>query len=327
MLSCLDLIKFKSLCKAGETGLFVEQFVDINTVMLAHLADESELTGKKYGAELIQAAIAELSADIMLANSNGYSINNIVYQYNNTCRFTETLSNFGITLTSYFRSTSGKLYVPSVQFKPELSGEFILIVDDGYELKEFQVTGTAGEINTAMIEYSTTAKQVKIYAKDATLKFNMLSCQSGGCGSCAAKRGVQLQLQGYNRSGVTQQASGFIPTAYIACDMDAVICNVITRYKDLFAKALAYKVGIMAYMRLLISPRLNDTTLNINEDNAKLYLNTLESKYRELIFGSAQAYGNAATTGIIKIIQQSWKTTNDGCVTCNSTITKSTAVF
>jgi hypothetical protein len=326
-MNCLDIVKFKDYCNPNYTGSYVSNFVDVSNIMLAHLASDAEQTGAAYSNQLLEAAKEQVWSDILRSASDGYSINSIVYNYVNHCKFTEVYSNWGSNLTNYFRSTNSQITVTTVTFKPELDGDFNLVLDDGKEKKIYPVTGISKTETTVEVSYTSSAKSVRIYCEDASKKFAMLTCQNGGCGSCAAKRGIHLQLNGYNRSGATTQATGFIPAAYISCNMESVICSVVNKYQSLFAKALGYQIGIMAYMRLLISPRMNDTTLNINEENAKLYLNTLEAKYKELMFGSVPAYGNAATVGIIKIMQQSFRTMNDSCVICGSQINTATAVF
>lgn len=326
-MACLDLIKFKDYCDANATGPFISDYVDVSTVFLSHLANDSEQTGKEYAGNLIAAAQEQVWSDILLSASNGYSINSAVYYFNNTCRFTETYTNWGIALTNYYRSGSSKIVINSLNFKADFDGPFNIVIDDGIELKVFPATAVLRQEVVLPIDYSTNQKTVRVYAEDSSLKFSMLTCSSGGCGSCAAKRGVYLQQQGWNRTSLNSQPVGFMPSAYVVCDMDAVICAVISRHKALFSKALAYQVGIMAYMRLLISPRLNDTTLNIDAAAVKMYLNTLEAKYKELIWGSVPANGNAATTGIIKIMQDSYRSMGDACVVCSSQINTATATF
>jgi hypothetical protein len=327
-MNCLEgLIKIKDYCEPTEVGPFLSDFVDVSTVFLAHLANDSEHSGKQYGEQLIRASMEQVWSDLVLTSGNGWSVNPAVYYYENKCRFTDVYTNFGVTLTNFFRSTNSNLYITEIKFKPEVDGDFFIVVENAKSIVKYPATGFAGKEGSILIEYVSTEKQVKIYAEDPTQKFAMLTCQSGGCGSCAAKRGVYIQGQGYNRVSVNAQPSGFIPVAYIACDMDSAICSVVSRHKALFSKAIAYKVGIMVYSRLLISPRLNDTTLNIDSDAVRTYLNTLEAKYRELLWGSTPAYGNAASTGLVKIMQQTFRTMNDQCIICNSQITTATAVF
>jgi hypothetical protein len=128
-------------------------------------------------------------------------------------------------------------------------------------------------------------------------------------------------------SGNPSLPVGIIPTVYAACDMDAVLCSVVSRYKPVFQKAIAYKVGEMAYNRLLISPRINDTTLNIDKDAAEKYLNTLVAKYRELVFGSEKAYGNAATIGLKQLVSSTYRSMADKCVVCTSQVYAATGIF
>jgi predicted transcriptional regulator len=102
---------------------------------------------------------------------------------------------------------------------------------------------------------------------------------------------------------------------------------VICKYQQIFGKAIAYKVGEMAYNRLLVSPRLNDTTLNIDKDAASAYMNTLVGKYRELMFGTEKAYGNAATHGLRQLVAMTLREFNDKCVVCTAQVTLATATF
>jgi hypothetical protein len=328
MLTCLDILKIKDYCDPTETGPFVSDFVDVNNILFAHLADPDEQTGKAYALELLESAKAEIEADLLLSASDGYSVKNVVYHYANTCRFSDSyVATWGVSITNFYRSPNSVLNIPTINFKPEFTGSFNLVIDDGKTKTIIPATATEKIENTIAVDYKTTEKTVRIYAEDPTLKFALQSCTTGGCGSCASKRGIFVSATGWNGSAVTSQPSGFIPTAFISCNLDAVICNVIKNYKPLIAKALAYKVGIDVYNRLLISPRMNDSTLNIDGDAARSYLNTLVAKYRELMFGSAQAYGNAATTGIISVIRQSFKTMNDPCVECRASMSTITATL
>lgn len=328
-MKCLEgLIKIKDYCAQKEAGPFVSDYVDVSSVFLSHLANDSEQSGKQYGQQLINGAIEQVWSDILLTSGGNWSINQSVYIYQNKCRFNDVYSNWGVAMTNYYRSTNSQIHITNIKFKPELDGNFIIVIEDAGSIKEYEVNGIAKTEGSISIDYISNYKQVKIYAKDPGLKFSMLTCQSGGCGSCAAKnQGLKLQTQGFNRVNISSQQSGFILEAFVACDMESAICSVVSRYKSLFSKALAYKVGIMVYNRLLISPRLNDTTLNIDQEAVRVYLNTLEGKYRELVHGSAQAYGNAPSIGLVKIMSQSFKSVNDECVVCDNQMGKSTAVF
>jgi hypothetical protein len=327
-MNCLELIKLKDYCDDSYTGPFVSDYVDVSNIMLAHLASDAEQTGQQYGLNLIKAAQEQVWADALLSASDGYQFQNIVYHYNNTCKFTDTYTTWGTQLNNFYKSANSTINISSVTYKANFTGPFTMVFDDGSgTLVKHLANATAGVEVATPVTFSTKQRMVRIYAEDASLPFAMLSCQQGGCGSCASKRGIYISAQGWNRTSVTSQPSGFSVQAHIACDSEAIMCAVISKYASLFAKALAYKVGIMAYTRLLISPRLNDTTLNIDSQAASTYLNTLEAKYRELMFGSAQAYGNAATTGIIQVMRQSYKGLNDMCVVCNSQINTATAIF
>lgn len=328
MLSCLDLLKIKDYCSPGETGPFVGDFVDVNNVLFAHLADPDEQTGKTYALELLERSKSDVWADIMLSLSEGYSVKGVVYHYANTCRFTDSYVNgWGMSMTNFYKSQNSNLKISQINYKGQFDGPFNIVIDDGVTQTIVPATSVNGVEGSVAVDYTTTQKTVRIYAQDNTLKFSLQSCNTGGCGSCASKRGIFISTTGWNGSAITSQPAGFIPSAYITCNLDAVMCNVINNYKPLIAKALAYKVGIDTYNRLLISPRMNDSTLNIDGDAARAYLNTLVAKYREVMFGSAQAYGNAATAGIISVIRQSFRTMSDPCLECRAQIGTITATL
>jgi hypothetical protein len=327
-MSCLtDLIKVKDYCDPSVAGPFVSDYVDVSTILFAHLASDDEVSGLEYAQELIRAAEEQVYADALLSASDGYSFQGIVYHYNNNCKFTDTYTTWGTQLNNFFRSAYVSMNISSITYKANFDGPFNIVIDDGVTKVIHPAMAVKGQEVATPITYKTMQRNIKIYAEDTSLPFAMLSCQQGGCGSCASKRGIYVSAQGWNGNSVTSQPSGFIPAAFLSCESDQILCSVISKYKSLFQKAIAYKVGIMAYTRLMLSPRLNDSTLNIDSTAANTYLNTLEAKYRELMFGSAQAYGNAATTGIVQVMRQTYKSLNDMCVVCNAQINTATAIF
>ena len=326
-MECLNnLLKIRDYCEPNAVGPFIGDFVDVSTVLLSNLANAEELTGEQYGNMLISSAIEQVKSDILLSASEGYSVRNEIYHLINTHKFSGTYNNWGISLSNYFRSGYSSIYVTELKFKASFTGEFTIVFDDLAGQVELLAEAIAGQEVTIPCDYVTKSKTVRIYAKESNATFAVLTGTSS-CGSCSAKKGVYLGMQGFNRLTNHPQSTGFIPTAHIACNMDDIMCIALLRNKALFSKAIAYKAGALAYSRLLLTTRLNDSTLNINMDVANSYLNTLEAKYRELMFGSAQAYGNASTNGIISVLRQSLRAMNDQCVVCSSQISSSTAVF
>jgi hypothetical protein len=326
-MECLNnLLKIRDYCEPSAVGPFIGDFVDVSTVLLSNLANAEELTGEQYGNMLISSATEQVKSDILLSATEGYSVRNEVYHLINDKKFSGTYNNWGISLSNYFRSSHSSIYITALKFKASFTGEFTIVFDDLAGQTELPAEAIAGQEVTIQCDYVTKSKTVRIYAKESNATFAVLTGASG-CGSCSAKKGVFLGMQGFNRLTNHPQSTGFIPTAHIACNMDDVMCIALLRNKSLFSKAIAYKAGALAYSRLMLTTRLNDSTLNINMDVAQSYLNTLEAKYRELMFGSAQAYGNASTNGIISVLRQSLRSMNDQCVVCSSQISSSTAVF
>lgn len=327
-MECLNnLLKIRDYCDTTAVGPFIGDFVDVSTVLLSNLANAEELTGEQYGNMLISSATEQVKSDLLLSATEGYSVRGELYHLIATNKFSGTYNNWGISLSNYFRSSYSSIYITSLKFKASFTGEFTIVFDDLAGQVELPAEAIAGQEITIPVTYSTKSKTVRIYAKESNATFAVLTGTSS-CGSCSAsKNGVYLGMQGFNRLTNHPQSTGFIPTAHIACNMDDIMCIALLRNKSLFSKAIAYKAGSLAYSRLLLTTRLNDSTLNINMDVANTYLNTLEAKYRELMFGSAQAYGNASTNGIISVLRQSLRSMNDQCVVCSSQISSSTAVF
>jgi len=295
--------------------------------MLNHLANEDDMTGEDYATKLISGAISHVEGDVKLSASEGVSVQNSVYVFEKKCTYGDTLSSFGVVLLNYFRSAYSSMVIPSLSFKAAFDGEFVIVLDDGKAPVTVTATAVFNQEVTIDLTYSTKQAQVKIYAQDATKQFCVLECPKHLCSNCSAKVGTLLILKGYNRLATVSTPVGFIPDAYVTCNADEVLCYGVNQNKALFSKAIAYKVGVLAYTRLLLSPRMNDTTLNIDKDAAQTYLNTLEAKYRELMFGSAKAYGNAATTGIVSVIRAALKNRNDRCVVCTSAMYSTSATF
>lgn len=327
-MNCLTgIINIKSYCAPSAPAPFVEEYIDLNKTMLDHLADESELTGSVYAAELISAAQSHVETDLALVTGEVATINSAVVAYINTCKFGTQYTNAGSVLVNYMRTSYAVIRVRAITFKANFDGAFQITIDDSSgTLVTVDAVAENGKEITVACDYTTTKQNVKFYCADNTKSFALTSC-GATCGSCAAKRGNYLQIGGWNGASMVNVPVGFIPNAYVSCNVDQIYCMVVDRYKAIFAKAIAYKVGEMAYNRLLISPRINDTTLNVDRDAAVAYLNTLVGKYRELMHGTATAYGNAATIGIKQLVSQTLKTLSDKCVSCGSQVTTATATF
>ena len=64
-MDCLqNIIAFKSYCDTTYKGRYVEDFVQVNSILLANLANESELSGKEYGDGIIDSATQSVLSDI-----------------------------------------------------------------------------------------------------------------------------------------------------------------------------------------------------------------------------------------------------------------------
>jgi len=330
-MECLkNLVKIKDTCDENQVGPFVQDWVNLPSSILAHIASVDELSGALLGESILNSAINQVQSDISSGFANGNSIKsgNVFSLVHNSTFTNSYIPNSGSYISNFYRSAFSKITINSITFKAQFEGAFILVLEDGIENKEFDMVAQANVPIIVPIEYSTRSKYVKIYAKDTTKNFALMS-KNTACGSCSGRK-FYMEFKGYQNGLITTTPIGFIPYAFIECDSDFIQCNAISNamVKPLVGKAIAIKMGIIAYTRLLLSPRLNDSTVNINQEAVGQYLSDLENKYRETIFGSVQAYGHAQTKGVVDLISDSLKSlSNDDCIDCSSRIYTSAVAF
>ena len=139
MNDCLkDLIKFRDFCDTNYTGKFVNDFVDINSTILANLANENELTGKQFGENLINSAFENVLSDLFSSNGD-LVFSHAVEKLNYDGRFvgSQSVNNAGVILRNITNSELAVIQIDGVRLKPLFDGNFTVVVDDGVEIKEF----------------------------------------------------------------------------------------------------------------------------------------------------------------------------------------------
>jgi hypothetical protein len=330
-MECLkNLVKIKGACEVDQVGPFVQDWVNLPSSILAHIASVDELSGAIVGESILDSAINQVQSDISSGFANGNSIKsgNVFSLVHDSTYTNSYIPNAGSYISNFYRSAFSKITINSITFKAQFDGPFVLILEDGLENKEFDMVAQSNVQLVVPIEYSTKSKYVKIYAKDTTKNFALMT-KNNACGSCTDRK-FYMEFKGLQNGVITTTPIGFVPYAFIECDSDFIQCNAISNamVKPLVGKAIAIKTGIIAYTRLLLSPRLNDSTVNINQEAVGQYLSDLENKYRETIFGSVQAYGHAQTKGVVDLISATLKgLSNDACIDCSARIYTSAVAF
>ncbi len=324
-----NIIKFRNYCDTGYTGLFVESFVEINTVMLSHLANDNELTGKQYGQNLIDSAVQNVITDIS-TSAGTLTVNSVVEQLALRGNFNSLqLANGGLVLRQNNNSLLSKIKVESVNVKPLFDGAFIMVLNDGTEY-EYPAIAVNGVEQTIQIDFETANKSIQIYAKDTTQLFAKIDVTKTTCGSCNGQK-YNLVAQPLINKTPSNIYSTVLPTAYLICDAENLICLALInpQIKAQVIKAIALQVGINFYNRFMLSNRFNDTTLNINKDAVETYHNTLVGMYQELMFGINYATGVAKTNvkPLTEAIKNNLLGQKDICLSCNTIIKSATAVF
>lgn len=330
-MDCLnDIIKFKSLCSSGYKGRYVEDFVQVDNVLLDNLANESEITGKKYGISIIDSAVQSVLSDIYTSYGNMILENSV-----ETLAFAGNFNSLsmksgGFSIRDLSSSTMTKLQIKSIRIKPLFDGSFTVVIDDGKNIQEYDLTGGNNIEASQVIDYETSSKLVKVYIKDGNQEFSQITATNKGCSSCSGNK-YNMTLQPLKNGAASNVYSTMIPEAYLICDSSNFMCLLLKNpvIKQSVIKAIAIQSGIIVYERLMLSTRFNDKTVNINKEAAEMYLNTLVGKYQEFVFGANYASGVKRSNNIhlTELIKRNIKSIRDICVSCNATFQTSTVIF
>ncbi|WP_147474531.1 hypothetical protein [Chryseobacterium nematophagum] len=331
IMDCLqNIIQFKSLCPSSYNGRYVEDFVQVNSILLSHLVNENELSGKDYGNFMIEAACQSVLSDLYTSYGN-IVLENVVENLVFSGHFnTLSMAGGGFSLRDMSGSTMTKMVIKSLKIKPLFDGHFTVILDDGKELKSFDFVAQNTVETTYVLDYETSSKILKVYVTDPSKEFSQINVTKKTCGSCSGVK-YNVVLQPLKNKLPSNIYSTFIPDAFLLCDSSGFICKLLQSpvIKQAIIKAVAIQCGISVYERLLLSPRVNDSTMNINKQAAELYLNTLVGKYQEFVFGTNFASGISKANNIplTELIKRNIKNFKDICISCNSNYQTSTVIF
>ena len=315
-MNCLDILNFKCFSEQIDpTKLYVENFVDINSTELSHLADEFTLNGKKLGEQMLLTAQNNVSADIAMINTS-LRLNSKVEMVNNKWGFstgTDT-GDKGIRIVNTSNSPYAVINISSIRFKPKFSGTFDILIDYGRDTITHTVTAVANTINVFELDYSSKMTMVTITAINQSKEFFNLVKTDKSCSSCSGKK-YNIIEQGYLNGASNQINAKFIVEAFLSCEITDLVCLAVknNNIKIVIAKLLAYQLGIDYYTKMLTSTRLNETTTQMTKDDIRTFIDTLEGKYKFFLYGD-----NRTSYGMAKMLENYLKTNNDYCIQCNA---------
>lgn len=320
--SCFtDLVGIRGICEPATTApqYWIDDIPGIDLDRLAKIANETQPTGARKGTALIETASRMLCADVEAIYDGKYKVETNLVTGCSTCRFLNnyaTGDELGVVVKDDTASSFSKLFVDKFTVKINNTGTYVMVLNDGtpngvrHITHEFDA-GVAYEFKN--VKYSTREKEVRLYFEDPTVLLAQLSCPraGGGCG-CSGKTAVvaDLHYQGTAAGVDAQQAYGFIPCAYIACDASDLLCFLAHSAPRMIGMALLYKTAELYFSETTNSSRQNNVVkLNVEDkDNegkryGKLYLDRLQGK---------------GFRGVKDLVLSNLASVKDVCVVCNA---------
>ena len=320
MLECLDIINFQDCDNEAVTT--IESYIDVNKTIMAHLANQDEHTAQKFQEKIRIVSMEKVLSDIQVAeNDIQFNLSAEVMKFSPNWVFMSFEG--GVKIINKEQSPLARIQITQIQFLPRTLSTFNIIIDDG-KGSPVNVPISAANLNQVNLvkidDYVTDSKSVKISA-DAGM-FGTFTNADTTCYTCGGGSVGNISLHGIDPMGQPSGVyTGFFPTALLVCSTEDAICKAINNrsIKTKLQEAISYQVGVRIYDRFLLSPRQNDTTININKEAVKEYRDILQGKYVEVI------HGNKKLTGIVKLITEDLNR-GDYCIKCNATYTTSWAV-
>lgn len=322
----LDLIGLKCFSEPLAGKLYIEDYVGINTTELAMVADEHTLTGRTLGEQLLKISKNKVLGDLTFAQTN-VSAKNTLDKMINTYGFNNYVvsGTGGIKIIDTSYSKYSVTSITEIIFKPKFTGKFNIHINDGFEIKEYEVDAIQDQICIATIDYSTTKKSVTITNEDPTLEFYNIEDFDKSCKPCSGKKS-NLAQTGVKDGSPSNILYKYIISASLSCDISNVICDLIftPATKELLTNVIAIKFGIEFYTKLMQSRRINEMT--ITKESAENFIGSLNTQYREKMFG-VNEYGKKTTNGLVDLLHKELSRSSDWCVICEANNFKATARF
>lgn len=321
-----NLVGLKALCDATTPApqFYLDDIEGVDQSRLADLASQSQGSGKAMAQDIIDSAIRMMTADLeTIIPANFRMTNELV----NICS-TNTFSGFyqsastlgtGVIVKNITGSKFSKMFIDSITVRINSDGEFSLIIADGVqENKVITFTFVAGQDTIFQnIGYTTTAKQVKIYFNNASVSLaQILTVQNSGCGCGGGNRSAMAKdivMTGLSSGVETTQQYAVLPCVTIACNYDAIVCQLVTTSPKIFALALLYLCASKIFENNSKSVRVNRQA-SFQQEEKKSDSQLFYEWYQERLRGKPAK----GILGITQAVNSNLSILKDKCITCGS---------
>lgn len=317
-MDCLtNLVGVKELCSENEIQplFWLDDAEGLDRIALSQLAKPSNGSGKQFGNQIIESASRFLAADIETLVPKGYTIKSSLNSFCNTCTYTGLTSGTaftGIVVKNISSSKNTYLAIDSLKVMIQSTGNYTIVLDDGFEPKQIKYAFTAGaEVVITNIGFKTSSTSIKIYFLETVL-VTALNCpvaKSCGC-SGSNKQSKDISVKGLlNNSEFTTQY-GFIPCASVICSMDNIICQIINQQPRLFGLTLFYRSAAKYFSEFQVTQR-NNRNASFDETEKASLSDLYMSLYHERLNGSSKV------KGIADNMAAALNNLHDDCITCS----------
>jgi hypothetical protein len=317
--TCLEsLVGIRSICEQEtDYPFWLEDLEGVDVTALAKLSKASNLSGKKFGEQLINSAAREMLADIEMMLNNGFKVKETVGDVCSSCTILPAYTaNTGIIIKSTVASRYQRLQITKLIVLTNVTGSKEFIIDDGVTPKPYTADFEAGVLMPINLNYSTSEKSVKIYFSDVTVPLGQISCAkqtSCGCGG-SATAGVPIQVKGLSAGLEVSTQYGFLPCTAITCSYDALVCNMIKQTPNTFGLTLLYKVGEKYVINKENSLR-NNAEASYNEQEKSEVVRSFGRLY------ATKMYGVSDRSSLKRIVNDYLRNVRtDQCVICDSKV-------
>lgn len=323
--SCYSgLIGIRGICESSGSPLYwLDDIPGVDLDKLSKLANADAPTGKNFGTKLIESSARLMIADVEAIYDGAYKVENMLVNGCSNCKFLTnygTGTKLGVLIKDNTSSSFSQLVIDKLVVKLGVSGTYTVVIDDGVQIREIEHDFLANvEEEFRGVNFRTKKKEVAIYLAENDVPLAQLSCPRKGSGCGCSGKAIALQdliYTGTDNGVEKQQAYGFLPCAYIACNADDLLCFLSGSAPRMIGMALLFKTAEQFFRENQLTQRNNRITLDDQEkvDEAqrysKLYLDRLNGK---------------GVRGVKDLVKTALKNVTDVCVVCNSNLVTSWA--
>jgi hypothetical protein len=321
-MKCFDTLGLKQLCNT-DAEVFIDDFVTIDYNYIYHTLDDFTPTPERLAESLLKNAInttlAEFSAAGSVANLRNYAeeLNSANYSFGSG-----VISGGDLFIIDKSRSSYTKIRIDSLVCKPDFTADGLVeIVNEiGEVVWSLNYSFVGGQVNTIIVNQVFNSNKLTIRTNRAD--FYMIN-SAADCTPCSMKT-KKIIAKGFNIQE-NFNLYKFIPYGALICSEEEALCSVFMdeQIKRLMYLLISYNFVIALVNRLVMSSRLTDSKLNIDENNLKNYMGTLEAKSKHILYGDVMSKNARGVKGIFGQVLRQKK---DFCIECIGQVTKGSLV-